>query len=480
MSTVYGAFKNIEVICHIIGKPEISLYFRAKCLFNTFRPRAAGAKTMISSFTLKNFKSFACSTARLPRVGLLIGANASGKSNLIEAFRFVKTLAQGLRLDDMERMIQAGKMEIRGRVQDLFNRKNLPLGFGCVLSDAGREWPLLDLDIGLVNNRMTIVGEKIEGNCGNPPLYQIKSSQINDNDIVNVEYNNFKSEQNNPLIPCSNQQAIFYQLESPARFGASDVKSQRVIPEIAAKFRETLQKIFFLNPGPALMRSYSFREDTELREDASNISSVLATICKNKEKRKLLMEFARCLPEQDISNISFIQTERNDVMFRLHETFGGVTQKMDAPLLSDGTLRMLAVGSAMLGLPSGSLVIMEEIDNGLHPGRAEMLIKNIMNAAEKRNLQVLATTHNPALMNAIPDGELGNVLCCYRNATDGKSDITRLEDMKLFPELMAAGSLGKLVEENVLWKYLKNAHSDAQRREASLRWLKTLDEAISS
>lgn len=435
---------------------------------------------MISSFTLKNFKSFACSTARLPRVGFLIGANASGKSNLLEAFRFIKILAQGLRLDDMERMIQSGKMDLRGRVQDLFRIKNSPLGFGYELSDTRPEWSAINLDVGLVNDRMAIVGEKIEGNCGNMPLYQIKSSQINDHDLVNVEYNNFKCDQNRVLVPCSNQQAIFYQLESPARFGARDVKSQRVIPEITAKFRETLQKMFFLDPRPALMRNYSFINDTALRENASNISSVLATICKNKEKKKLLLEFARCLPEQDISDISFIKTERNDVMLRLHESFGETTQKMDAPLLSDGTLRMLAVGAAMLSLQAGSLVIMEEIDNGLHPGRAEMLVKNIMNTAEKRNLQVLATTHNPALMNAVPDAELGNVLCCYRSAVDGTSKITRLEDIKLFSELMAAGSLGKLVEENALGKYLKDMHTDAQRREASLRWLKELDEAISS
>lgn len=72
---------------------------------------------------------------------------------------------------------------------------------------------------------------------------------------------------------------------------------------------------------------------------------------------------------QNILDISFIETDRDDVMVRLIESFGGQSRKVDAPFLSDGTLRVLAVTAALLTAPEGALVIIEEIDNGVHPGR---------------------------------------------------------------------------------------------------------------
>lgn len=435
---------------------------------------------MIISFTLKNFKSFTSATVPLPPVGFLIGANASGKSNFLEALRFLNALAQGFRLDDMERMIQSGKLEIRGRIQDIFNDACLPLAFSCELSNIKSGWSTLNIDVAMAKGRMSISGEEVTSNYESLPLYQIKSSKIEDYDIVDVEYNNFKRGRNKPLIPCSSQQAIFYQLESPARFDGKDSKSQKEIPTITAEFRENLQKMLFLDPRPALMRNYVYKGDTELQENGSNISSVLANICDDVAKKGKLLEFVRCLPEQDIRDISFIQTERNDVMLRLHESFGGCIQNMDVPLLSDGTLRTLAIAAALLSSPAGTLVVMEEIDNGLHPSRAGMLVKNIMDIAEDNQLQILATTHNPALMNAVPDAELGNVLCCYRSIKSGKSEIKRLEDIKRFPELMATGTLGQIVTDGTLERFLKNGKSDALVREESLRWLEKLDEDLIS
>ncbi len=35
--------------------------------------------------------------------------------------------------------------------------------------------------------------------------------------------------------------------------------------------------------------------------------------------------------------------------------------------------------------------------------------------ALERKLRVLITSHNPALLDAVPDSDIGNVLCCYRD-----------------------------------------------------------------
>jgi ABC-type branched-subunit amino acid transport system ATPase component len=50
----------------------------------------------------------------------------------------------------------------------------------------------------------------------------------------------------------------------------------------------------------------------------------------------------------------------------------------------------------MLSATEGSLVVIEEIDNGVHPNRARHLLSSIREIAEKRKLRVLLSTHNPA------------------------------------------------------------------------------------
>ena len=66
-------------------------------------------------------------------------------------------------------------------------------------------------------------------------------------------------------------------------------------------------------------------------------------------------------------------------------------------------LHPLAIAAAMLSAPEGSLVVIEEIDNGVHPSRARHLLDSIRTVAERRKLRVLLSTHNPAMLDALPD-----------------------------------------------------------------------------
>ena len=348
------------------------------------------------------------------------------------------------------------------------------LTIGCHLDDSDLGWNELQIEIGMSDEQLVLEGEAISSSSEALPLYHVEGLQSKHTDVLNVMYNNFKRGKNKPRIPCTNQQAIFYQLETPGRFLQKDTRAQKEIPAVTQRFREQLRNIFFLDPNPAAMRDYSFAGDNELREDGSNLSSVLAKLCKQEQMKQSLLDFIRSLPEQDITDISFISTERSDVMVRLHESFGNKEQKIDAPLLSDGTLRVLSVGAVLLSAPEKSLVVIEEVDNGIHPSRADFLVKQIQNIVSRRGLRVLISSHNPALLDAVPDTALGDVLCCYRNPEDGSSRIVRLADMKRFPELVAQGSLGQLMTSNRLEKFLKDTTSEEKRKQAALSWLEQL------
>ena len=83
------------------------------------------------SITIKNFKSYKEATLPLASLTLLIGANASGKSNAIEAFRFLSWVAGGERLSTLKNRVNDSDKIIRGTVNDLTfsNSKSFNIGF---------------------------------------------------------------------------------------------------------------------------------------------------------------------------------------------------------------------------------------------------------------------------------------------------------------------------------------------------------------
>ncbi len=432
---------------------------------------------MINEFWIDNFKSYK-DTTQIPLTSLtfLIGANASGKSNVLEAIRFLKWLAQGKRLDEITRS-QNTESLLRGQPNDLFHNTKRSFQLGCGLTDSNENELFLQVDIGLVSDQLIVSGESswTPYDGSKLPYYGIDSKPNSHTDEVQVYYNNFKRGGKKPHVPCSNQQAIFYQLESPGRFNSDHHQSRRDIPAAAKELREQLRSISFLDPRPSAMRGYSWVKDSELKENGSNVSSVLHSICEQGQSSKdRLLEFVRALPEQDIRDIEFIETDRKDVMVRLVESFGPESGRIDAPLLSDGTLRVLAIAALLLSADEGSFVVIEEIDNGVHPSRAKALVESIQKVSEARRLRVLVTTHNPALLDALPDRSLADVLCCYRDPIVGDSRIVRLGDLPRYPELVAQASLGELVTTRVLDRFLKDNTPEQQRIQKSLQWLDEL------
>jgi predicted ATPase len=210
------------------------------------------------------------------------------------------------------------------------------------------------------------------------------------------------------------------------------------------------------------MRGWAYADEHELRGNGSNVSSTLSRLCDAGEKDKVL-SFVRELPEQDISDITFLNTARNEVMVRLTETFGGKSEVRDAAVLSDGTLRVLAIAAAVLSVAEGSLVVIEEIDNGVHPSRAKMLLEAIYRIAQKRHLRVLLTTHNPALADATPREAIPDVVANYRDPVSGRSKLQRLVGLTDYAALVAQGPLGFLLASGTLDRYLKLQRDDAQR-----------------
>ena len=431
---------------------------------------------MLSSFTIKGFKSYREATLELAPLTVLIGANASGKSNAIEALRLLSWIAQGNRLGAIRYAVQEEDRTVRGTVKDLGFRKQRVFSLSCGTTHP--RWNFYSIELRrLDDDDLHISNEILTGPDERVPLFQIVSSHEAGGDVW-VAYNNFARGGKKPQLRCTDQMAVLAQLQSSARFAAGQKTAQKVIPDIATKFQDWLSNVVFLDPQPAAMRGYSFATERILTGSGASLSGVLYNLCEEPSVRRELLQFVEALPEQNIGKMDFIETPRSEVMVKLTETFGGRNSGYDATLLSDGTLRVLAIAAAVLSAPEGSLVVIEEIDNGVHPSRAEQLLDRLLRVATRRNLRVLISSHNPALLDALPDDAVPDVVFCYRDPESGTSRLTRLMDIPDYPELVAQGAVGHLMTRGTIERFVKAHPGPRERRRLARSWLSDLRDQV--
>ena len=127
---------------------------------------------------------------------------------------------------------------------------------------------------------------------------------------------------------------------------------------------------------------------------------------------------------------------------------------VDARLLSDGTLRMLAIVTALETVPSSSRIVIEEFDNGLHPSRAKLLVKTLSATASRRKSNVLVTTHNPAFMDALDKSQMDSVLICHGDGSGDGSKVTKLGDLDIAGTIGLRGGLGDFVTRGALEQHV--------------------------
>lgn len=135
------------------------------------------------------------------------------------------------------------------------------------------------MSIGQTPSGIRIVKETLKASEIAIPLYQVVAAAGEHSNQITVEYNNFAKGRNKPQIFCADQQAVFVQLVSPARFGATHVHSQRLIPMATIALQKWLGAILFLDPNPVAMRGYSYRSELRMQGDGANVSAVLHDLC---------------------------------------------------------------------------------------------------------------------------------------------------------------------------------------------------------
>lgn len=394
---------------------------------------------MITELHLSNWKSFSDTTLHIDQLTFLIGTNASGKSNILDALGFLKSLAGGIQIRDIVSTVRGGEEWLIRKGCDSF-----ALSVLIMEDDYNYNY---SVEIGFLDNSIAILNERLER--------QFKKSQWkslfytdsdNSSNRLTIPTRFYTAKRGNlKRLDLSRQTAVLSQIEI--------LQVLKEVKDAARIVVETMKRIFILNPIPETMRSYTSLSPS-LSSNASNIAGVLAAKPEDEQKRieEQLSQYVKPLPERDINRVwaQKVGLYGKDAMLYCEEQWTpDQTMTLDARGMSDGTLRFVSIVTALLTVEENSLLVIEEIDNGLHPSRSKELVRVLKALGSERKIDVLCTTHNPVLIDDLGPGMIPFISYVERNE-NGNSVIRLMEDIPNLAKMMSSNSIGGLMINDLI------------------------------
>ena len=163
---------------------------------------------------------------------------------------------------------------------------------------------------------------------------------------------------------------------------------------------------------PTRMRDRGLVTDRQsLEPDGGNLAAVLGRISEAEGSawQELLADAVALLPE-----LRGIRVFRSREYWDLELESRG-TGWMSARTASDGTLRVLAMLAAARDPRYHSVLIIDEVENGLHPARLAELVRRLRaicraSAEDGGTRQMILTTHSPVVLSSLVPEHEGEVV----------------------------------------------------------------------
>lgn len=449
------------------------------------RPRVA----TVSELRLARFKSFTDAVLPLGPATILLGRNSSGKSNALDGLEVLARLAEGEDLSDALDGRRKERGAVRGGSQGLPSHGEVSFELGCTVAVDGEDTYRYNVEIQVdpvlqvLSERLIGPGQSTKSGSWNPRTELVVSENTDDAEPVIPARVFNGSRGTNPAHRFRDNRVILSQLGA-VLLGQN--RGERSVLDGAETVRHALRGIFHLDPVPHLMRGYVHPRDHTLRRTAENISPMLRQLSEAEpEAFAQLTELIKRVGDEGIEGVEFGSTDFGEVMMALSERSpDGAAERTPAREMSDGLLRFTAIAAALLStefgldvdsavdlehrgerLEPGVLLVIEELENGLHPSQAGRMLSLVKESSQRPGTSVLVTTHSPALLNAA-EGQLNDaVYVAHRHPETRFSCITPLMELPGYLTAMAEGSLGEAVTQERLFRFSQEEadYSDFER-----------------
>jgi len=142
-------------------------------------------------------------------------------------------------------------------------------------------------------------------------------------------------------------------------------------------------------------------ESDQLSSEGSNMPSVVRRIRSSPDAEvslgRIMNTLGEIAPHVTTMKSSSLRTGKEFVEFT--ESF--VNRSVESWESSDGTLRALAILLALETHPRSSTILIEEPEQNLHPWAITAIIKHIREVIKERGVQVIITTHSPQVLEQL-------------------------------------------------------------------------------
>ncbi len=415
----------------------------------------------IKKIKVRNFKSFDKIEIDFRNLNILIGANASGKSNFIQIFKFLKDIDYHGLVNAISQ--QGGKNYITnlniGFAEDLaitvvtdqkirFARKKNNKYYGIRSSEITYDFAIRFKDKGedfeiskdIMSMKCSVYELEKKGDEGFKEKTKITDTKITiKNDRGKIKYQLSQKRK----LPFSVSD-LFPRIER------DDYPKKTLLLEIPfftfiAPVEPIFSQIRLYDFDPKLAkRAMPFTVKSELEEDGSNLAIVLKNIIENPEnERKFKNLISDFLPF--IEKYDYEQFACNYFIFNVCETYSKNTY-LPASLMSDGTINITLLIVALYFQETPCMII-EEPERNIHPKLISKVVE--MFKETSKNRQFIITTHNPEIVKYC---DIGDLLFLSRDV-EGFSCLSRpskSEEIKVF--LKNEIGIDELFTQNLLGK----------------------------
>ena len=427
---------------------------------------------MITRVAIKGYKSFKDVALDLGALTVVIGPNASGKSNLLDAIGLLSRMVTG-------GTIRSAFDEHRGNPIEAFFVP--PGGLDALLSSDVLAFSLgveVDLSDSTVTTVERLIRDMREGLPAGARARRVVERRmrydltiefltstgmlrVRDERLVALRRDGEERQGRNPFLERVGDR-LHLRMEGQAHPIYHDIGLDHTIlstplypphyPHITA-FKEELRHWRFYYLDPSVMRLESaLREIDALGYDGRDLAGYYhgLRIRNGAQFENLARTLKRVVPAAD--GVRTTVTPGGLVRLDLVEANTDYSSRV----ISDGTLRVLGL-LAMLAPGGPSTTIgFEEPENGVHPRRLQIVARLLDNAAHGHGKQLIVTTHSSRLPDYVERANYthadfkGRVLIVGSRKEAGQTRFERIDYDLMFGEQAADRALSDVLERGDL------------------------------
>lgn len=398
---------------------------------------------MFTYIKAKNFKSLKNIEFNLNRTKLetnkfiaIYGENGSGKTNLVELFKFLQQLTISRMADVTLNKLPKEFWDLKEKMID-----NAPIEMKPIwqLSLNLEEYRMIneehdtEIEYGFkIDNKegfysikfnTEIVEEKLYFFVNKQKGYYFKLSkngkELNKNIFMNEKYNE-------ELKDNIEKYWGKYSFLSLLLFEGKEKNIEYVNNNISTKLFQIIYKV--LEMTIHVNKWYlKFMPDNYMKPNVL-VDLKSGVVSKNKideiKKYEDVLNIFFTQAYADIKSVKYAIEEKDDkIRYKLYfnKMIGGILKSIPIELESEGTKKIIEEFDTLVGAIMGETVIIDEIDNGIH----DLLMKNIiLSIKDEITGQLIITTHNTLLLEILPKE------CIYILSTDyeGNKNINSIKE----------------------------------------------------